>query len=262
MSKDIPYSDYFDEYTVDNWSYSSFIRYAFSKRLLPSDPVKVYNFKYRKCLDFIEQNYDPLKRSKAISLKASFKCLRATLGFLGVLLELCSIKPSIDTRRGVCVPPWVSSLTKKWKWLANLSELAKNEETAEHEYHTSLNKDVRKEKMIYSRYLLESRKSKHQIDRKEEATSTKRITDIFIIIYDEVKRKDLTNVSLEDDGKSNTNNVTYSGKSMDDLLPDDQAYSKKPLMESNHSDSLCSSSSAPSSNINCEDIEPEYYDAR
>jgi len=76
---------------------------------------------------------------------------------------------------------------------------------------------------------------------------------------------------------------------MDDLLPGDQAHSKKPLMESNHSDSLRSSSSVPSSNINCEgnndlsfltfpkeynglvythhiymyvDIELEYYDAR
>ncbi|CAG8535819.1 6517_t:CDS:2 [Paraglomus brasilianum] len=95
------------------------------------------------------------------------------------------------------------------KWLANLSKLAKNEETAEHEYHTLLNKDVRKEKMIYSSYLLESQKSKHQINREEEATITKR-------------QKDLTNVSLEDDDKSNTTNVAYSGKSMDDLLPGDQ----------------------------------------
>ncbi|CAG8656892.1 3653_t:CDS:2, partial [Paraglomus brasilianum] len=135
------------------------------------------------------------------------------------------------------------------KWLANLNELAKNEETAEHEYHASLNKDVRKEKMIYSSYLLESQKSKHQIDREEEATSTKR-------------RKDLTNVSLEDDGKSNTTNVAYSGKSMDDLLRGDQAHSKKPLMESNQNDSLRSSLSVPSSNINCEDVEPEYYDVK
>src|SRR5438128_6156340 len=72
---------------------------------------------------------------------------------------------------------------------------------------------------------------------------------------------------------------------MDDLLPGDQAHSKKPLMESNHPDSLRSSSSAPSSNINNDlgfltfpkeyngliythriymyvDIKPEYYDAR
>ncbi|CAG8660615.1 6689_t:CDS:1, partial [Paraglomus occultum] len=40
MSKEklIPYSDYFDEYTVDSWPYSSFIRYALNKRLLPFDP--------------------------------------------------------------------------------------------------------------------------------------------------------------------------------------------------------------------------------
>ncbi|CAG8663716.1 9837_t:CDS:1, partial [Paraglomus occultum] len=42
-------------------------------KVASSDPVKVYNYKYKKCLDFIEQNYDPLKRSKAISLKESFK---------------------------------------------------------------------------------------------------------------------------------------------------------------------------------------------
>ncbi|CAG8502112.1 11283_t:CDS:2, partial [Cetraspora pellucida] len=106
-----------------------------------------------------------------------------------------------------------------------INELAKNEETAEHEYHASLNKDVRKEKIIYSSYLLESQKFKHQINKEEKVTSTKR-------------QKNLTNVLLEDDGKSNTTNIAYFKKS------------------------LCLSSSVSSSNINCEDVEPKYYNAK
>ncbi|CAG8479948.1 12017_t:CDS:2 [Acaulospora colombiana] len=263
MSKEklIPYFDYFDEYTADSWSYSSFIRYALGKRLLPPDPIGVYN-KYKKCLNFIEQNYDPLKRSKAFSLKRSSRlvhlcanehnllptqlgfqpgqyyteCPRATLGFLGVLLLLCSIKQSIDTIRGALAPPWVSSMEEKW--LANLNELAKNEETAEYEYHASLNEDVRNEKMIYSSYLLESRKFKHQIDREEDVTSTKR-------------RKDITNVSLEDDGRIKTTNVAYPGKSMDDRSILKSADSKM----NQENQSLCSLPSVPSSNINCEEGE-------
>ncbi|CAG8459190.1 1747_t:CDS:10 [Acaulospora morrowiae] len=258
MSKEklTPYFDYFDEYTADSWSYSSFIRYALGKRLLPSDPIRVYNYKYKKCLDFIEQNYNPLKRSKAFSLKRSFKlgsqpgqyyteCPRATLGFLDVLLLLCFIKQNIDTIQGALAPPWLDKKMEE-KWLANLNELAKNEEIAEREYNASLNKDVRKEKMIYSSYLLESRKSKHQIDREEDVTSTKR-------------RKDLTNVSLEDDGRSNMINVAYPGKSMDDRSMLESADSKMNQVNNN----LRSSSSAPSFKFNNEeDIEPEYYDAR
>ncbi|CAG8784564.1 30_t:CDS:2, partial [Racocetra persica] len=124
----------------------------------------------------------------------------------------------------------------KNNWLVNLNELAKNEETTEHEYHTSLNEDVRKEKMMYSSYLLDSRKSKHQIDRVEEITSTKR-------------RKDLTNVSLEDDGRSNTTNIVYSGKSMDDRSILESADSKMNQVNNN----LHSSSSVPSSNVNREE---------
>ncbi|CAG8746077.1 10742_t:CDS:2, partial [Funneliformis caledonium] len=145
MSKEklIPYSDYFDEYPTDSWSYSSFIRYAFNKRLLPPNPVKVY----KKCLDFIEQKYDSLKRSKAISLKKSFKpgqyyteCPRATLAFLGVLLLLCSIRQSIDTIQSALAPPWIGK-KMEGEWLASLNKLAKNEEIEEYEYHASLNKD-------------------------------------------------------------------------------------------------------------------------
>ncbi|CAG8440085.1 6942_t:CDS:10 [Scutellospora calospora] len=209
MSKEklIPYSDYFDEYTVD-----------------------IYNYKYKKCLDFIEQNYDPLKRSKLGFQPGQYytEYPRATPGFLVVLLLLCSIKQSIDTIR----------LDKKMekKWLANLNELAKNEETAEHEYHASLNEDVRKEKTIYSSYLLESRRSKHQIDREEEMTSTKR-------------QKDLTNVSLENDGRSNTTNVAYSGKIIDDRSILESADSKMNKGNNN----LHSSSSAPSSDFDREE---------
>ena len=121
--------------------------------------------------------------------------------------------------------------------------------------------------MIYSSYLLESRNPSTKSTERKRRRQPKgwvqliynfvnqiklNCTDNWHIIYYETKRKDLTNVSLEDDDKSNTTNVAYSGKSMDDLLPGDQAHSKKPLMESNHSDSLRSSSSVLSSNINCE----------
>ncbi|GBC17688.2 hypothetical protein GLOIN_2v1741550 [Rhizophagus irregularis DAOM 181602=DAOM 197198] len=155
MSKEklIPYSHYFDEYPTDSWSYSSFIRYTFNKRLLPPNPVKVYNYKYKKCLDFIEQKYDSLKCSKAISLKKSFK---------------------IDKKM-------------EGEWLASLNKLAKNEEIEEHEYHASLNKDVREEKIIYSSHLLESRKSKHKINIEVETRTTS--TDPII----DTKDKDVFN---------------------------------------------------------------------
>ncbi len=69
------FSDYFNEYVVDSWSYSSFIRYALNRRLIPSNPVKIYNYQYKKCLEEIEQKYNPLTReySKANLLKKSFR---------------------------------------------------------------------------------------------------------------------------------------------------------------------------------------------
>ncbi|KAG9291088.1 hypothetical protein G9A89_012960 [Geosiphon pyriformis] len=185
------FSNYFDEYTVDSWSYSSFIRYALNKRLLPSDPIKVYNYNYKKCLDKFEQKYDPLKCSKAISLKKTFKCPSATLGFLGMLQLLCSIQQSINTKQGVHAPLWLDKKMEK-EWLTNLDSLAKNEETKEHEYHASLNKDVREEKIIYSSHLLESRKSKHEIDRGEETTGNKRAncrTGVIDISYTLIEEK-------------------------------------------------------------------------
>ncbi|CAG8593013.1 51_t:CDS:2, partial [Racocetra fulgida] len=104
-------------------------------------------------------------------------------------------------------------------WLVNLIELAKNEETAE----------------------VKSRKSKHQIDGVEEVTSTKRVN--------------LTNVSL-DDSRSNTTNVAYSGKKLDDRSILESADSKMNQVNNNlHS--------VPSSNVNREeDIDPEYYDVK
>ncbi|CAB5350285.1 unnamed protein product [Rhizophagus irregularis] len=58
------------------------------------------------------------------------------------------------------------------EWLDSLNKLAKNEEIEEHEYHASLNKDVREKKIIYSNHLLESRRSKHKINIEEEMTTT------------------------------------------------------------------------------------------
>ncbi|PKY26780.1 hypothetical protein RhiirB3_442216 [Rhizophagus irregularis] len=69
------------------------------------------------------------------------------------------------------------------EWLASLNKLAKNEEIEEHEYHASLNKDVREEKIIYSSHLLESRKSKHKINIEEETRTTS--TDPIIDTKDE-----------------------------------------------------------------------------
>ncbi|RIB21793.1 hypothetical protein C2G38_2077260 [Gigaspora rosea] len=100
--------------------------------------------------------------------------------------------------------------------------------------------------MMYSSYLLESWKSKHQIDKVEEVTSTKR-------------RKDLTNASFEDDSRNNTAVVAYSGKSMDDRSILESADSKMNQVNNNSH----SSSSVPSSNFNREeDIDPEYYDVK
>ncbi|CAG8469285.1 24420_t:CDS:2 [Gigaspora rosea] len=99
---------------------------------------------------------------------------------------------------------------------------------------------------MYSSYLLESWKSKHQIDKVEEVTSTKR-------------RKDLTNASFEDDSRNNTAVVAYSGKSMDDRSILESADSKMNQVNNNSH----SSSSVPSSNFNREeDIDPEYYDVK
>ncbi|CAG8717581.1 15856_t:CDS:2, partial [Funneliformis mosseae] len=178
MSKE-KYSDYFDEYPADSWSYSSFIRYVFNKRLLPSNPIRVYNHQYKKCLEVIEQKYSPLTRenSKATLLKNSFKhnlalsqvntkqgAIRSTLGFLGMLSSVLDKKMEEE-------------------WLSSLNNLAKNEETEEFEYHASLNKNVREEKIIYSNHLLESRKSKHKINIEEETRTTS--TDPIIDTKDE-----------------------------------------------------------------------------
>ncbi|POG76289.1 hypothetical protein GLOIN_2v1558275 [Rhizophagus irregularis DAOM 181602=DAOM 197198] len=73
------------------------------------------------------------------------------------------------------------------EWLASLNKLAKNEEIEEHEYHASLNKDVREEKIIYSSHLLESRKSKHKINIEVETRTTS--TDPII----DTKDKDVFN---------------------------------------------------------------------
>lgn len=110
MSKEklIPYSHYFDEYPTDNWSYSSFIRYAFNKRLLPPNPVKVYNYKYKKCLDFIEQKYDSLKCSKAISLKKSFKVSIFSVQMSITCQQHSLALSQVNTIRNVLAPLWVS----------------------------------------------------------------------------------------------------------------------------------------------------------
>ncbi|CAG8672403.1 15748_t:CDS:10, partial [Funneliformis caledonium] len=129
---------YFNEYPVDNWSYSNFIRYALKKSLIPSDPVKIYNYQYKKCLEAIEQKYNPLTReySKANLLKKSFK--------------------------GAHAPTWVSSsqyqLLRHGKRAIELGALAQNEEIEEYKYETSLNTHVREEKKLYSSQQLESRK--------------------------------------------------------------------------------------------------------
>ncbi|CAG8685114.1 4347_t:CDS:10 [Rhizophagus irregularis] len=171
MSKEklIPYSHYFDEYPTDIQEVSGFYR------------AKVRLFEMLKGNFTKEIVQAWLKPGQYYT-----ECPRATLGFLGVLLLLCSIRQSIDTIQSVLAPPWIDK-KMEGEWLASLNKLAKNEEIEEHEYHASLNKDVREEKIIYSSHLLESRKSKHKINIEVETRTTS--TDPII----DTKDKDVFN---------------------------------------------------------------------
>ncbi len=109
MSKE-KYSDYFDEYPADSWSYSSFIRYVFNKRLLPSNPIRVYNHQYKKCLEVIEQKYSPLTRenSKATLLKNSFKVSNFYMQRSPICWQHNLALSQVNTKQGAHAPPWVS----------------------------------------------------------------------------------------------------------------------------------------------------------
>ncbi|RHZ87613.1 hypothetical protein Glove_33g69 [Diversispora epigaea] len=120
----LTYSDYFDDVAVEEWSYKGFVRYVLKLGL--SNKIRVYNFKYNKCLNEIEQRYNPLakERIKASSLKKSFK---------------------------------IDSILEKDQ-LTTLSTLKENEEVEECKYQITLNTHVREEKKTFSSQQLESRK--------------------------------------------------------------------------------------------------------
>ncbi|CAG8616532.1 17519_t:CDS:2 [Acaulospora morrowiae] len=95
------YSEYFNVFASDKWSYKGFVHYALMSGL--SNKIRVYNFKYKKCLDEIEQRYNLLtkERIKASSLKKSFKTGYSACypGFPWRVVICSAPQNSIDTRR-------------------------------------------------------------------------------------------------------------------------------------------------------------------
>ncbi|CAG8709217.1 10566_t:CDS:2 [Funneliformis mosseae] len=85
MSKEklIPYSDYFDEYPTDIQEMSGFYR------------AKIRLF------EVLKGNFT----KEIVQGQYYTECPRVTLGFLGVLLLLCSIRQSIDTIQNALASP-------------------------------------------------------------------------------------------------------------------------------------------------------------
>ncbi|CAG8793953.1 28471_t:CDS:2, partial [Racocetra persica] len=120
---------YFYENTIDSWSYSGFINYAFINKLLLFNLARSYNNQYKKYLDVIEQKHGPLS-------KENLKCV-------SLLSRVLYASPCVSMKKNL---------------IAKLSELTRKEIVEEYKYQTSLNTHVREEKQLYSGQQLELRK--------------------------------------------------------------------------------------------------------